>query len=435
MGQPRASDDPAANLTETERNAKTLSHQGHSLTVPPHPTNWLRLAQAAWVLLLISVSGFYVYGLALEIRQPSSLCMNTQGECTEAAVEAALARYGLTPRIAQWLIIGLLEIVVPVGSMVMATFIVWRRPDRLISLAVAGMLMLNGPAVNTGLLQRAAVEWNVPLVARTAEFFFLVFVLFVIYTFPSGNFIPRWAGWLMGLGVAGHMAVAVGTGTNFSDVNFFSLVSMVLGLGFQVYRYRRVATPTERQQSKWVVAGLAAFFLNAVLYFGLVVPASEQVATLPLLFLYLPLNAVLVLALPAALMLASLRYRLWDIDVIIRRTLVYALLTGLLTMTYLGLVVVLQNIAGGLTGQRDSALVTVLSTLGIAAMFAPLRRSVQRFVDRRFYRRKYDTGQTLAAFAARSRDEVDIDKLVGELRGAVDETMQPEHLGVWLKGE
>ena len=131
--------------------------------------------------------------------------------------------------------------------------------------------------------------------------------------------------------------------------------------------------------------------------------------------------------------LAVFRYRLYDIDVVVRKTLVYAVLTALLALVYFGSVVMMQTLFSRLTGVEQSTLAVVVSTLVIAALFTPLRRRIQDWIDRRFFRKKYDAQQVLAQFALTARDETDLDALLAELVRVVDETMQPEHVSVWLR--
>src|SRR3990172_4456249 len=136
---------------------------------------------------------------------------------------------------------------------------------------------------------------------------------------------------------------------------------------------------------------------------------------------------------PLTFAIAILRYRLWDIDILIRRTIAYTALTATLILIYFFTVLVLQRVFISITGESRSGTVTIVSTLSIAALFNPLRRRIQNSIDRRFYRQKYDAEKTLAAFSASLRDEVDLDALCDRLMAVVDNTLQPEHTLLWLK--
>jgi uncharacterized membrane protein YhdT len=193
----------------------------------------------------------------------------------------------------------------------------------------------------------------------------------------------------------------------------------------------RRAARVERQQIKWFAYAAAAFVSAGAL--GYIVPGMIDT---PLWFerAGFVLNVVFVPAVPVSIGIAILRYRLYDIDLLINRTLVYGSLTIMLAAVYFAGVVGSQYVFRALTGHEDFPQLTiVVSTLVIAALFAPLRRRIQAFIDRRFYRRKYDAGKTLDNFSARLRDETDLDSLNAELITVVNETMQPEHVSLWLR--
>jgi hypothetical protein len=184
-------------------------------------------------------------------------------------------------------------------------------------------------------------------------------------------------------------------------------------------------SPVERQQIKW----LAYFAILMFVGFAFVVAGwfgSNWIYWAEIL------SIAAFNCLPVGVGIAILKYRLYDIDLLINRTLVYGALTGILALVYLGGVVALQALFRYLTGQ-GSQLAIVASTLAIAALFGPLRRRIQAFIDRRFYRRKYDVTKTLEAFSAKLRDETDLDALRADLVGVVGETMQPAHVSLWLR--
>ena len=202
----------------------------------------------------------------------------------------------------------------------------------------------------------------------------------------------------------------------------------------QVYRFRHLYSPVERQQTKWVLFfGCIALMVQVILYSLNLITALFNPGSLFSLF-YFPTIKLFLTLFGFSLLFSMLRYRLWDIDRIINRTLVYGLLTGVLALVYFGLVIILQFLLRGLTGQvSNSPLVIVGSTLAIAALFQPVRRSIQSVIDRRFYRRKYDAVKTVEAFSATLRNEVDLNQLNKQLIAVVEETMQPSHVSLWLR--
>jgi hypothetical protein len=264
--------------------------------------------------------------------------------------------------------------------------------------------------------------------------------------FPSGfPLTPRWRP-LVWVALAACLAVFVGTAFAPGRLEEYPIqnplgvegalkvpVQVIGGLGFAlmlvgmlaaaaslVIRFRR-SRGDERQQLKWVTAAAALFLV--IFVFPTDKIAGDDVGFASLLL------GLLVIA--AAVAIAVLRYRLYDIDVVINRTLVYGALTATLAAAYLGSVLLLQLLLRPLTA--DSNLAIAGSTLAVAALFRPARARIQGAVDRRFYRRKYDAARTLERFGTRLRDEVALDNMSGELRAVVVETMQPAHVSLWLR--
>jgi hypothetical protein len=201
-----------------------------------------------------------------------------------------------------------------------------------------------------------------------------------------------------------------------------------------VYRYRRISSPEQRRQTRWVVFG-TTLGVAGTFPFQLPVDLSLVGGDTPLTLLFLKVGfALSFMLIPLSIGVAVFRSHLFDIDVIINRTLVYGSLTATLALVYFGGVTATQAVLQTSTGQeRLPQLVIVASTLVIAALFNPLRRRIQSFIDRRFYRRKYDARKTLESFSTKLRDETDLDALNDDLVGVVRETMQPAHASLWLR--
>jgi hypothetical protein len=248
--------------------------------------------------------------------------------------------------------------------------------------------------------------------------------------FPDGRFVPRWTRFTALLWVV----VIVLSALPFlpSAIFLVPLFGIIVAtLIAQIYRYRYVSTIAQRQQTKWVVFATTAAIVGFL--------ALTQLATIFLSqsptgygFLIGDTGVYLIEALiPVSIGVAILRSKLWDIDVVIRRTLVYSILTAILALIYFGLIIILQSLSRSFVNSTNN-IALVGSTLAIAALFQPLRRRVQAIIDQRFYRRKYDAKRTLEAFSAKLREEVDLNTLSEHLLGVVEETMQPRHVSLWL---
>ena len=403
---------------------------------------WLRLGRWLVAALALTMLALSLVGTALfpgyAAANPDADTFTPNFAWTPAQVRAGLAELGWPAATVAWLALGrdLTSLAVS-GALVL--LLLRRRADSWFGLFVALVFVLlmaaPGPFLAVAERWQAVERLGGILDAVGWQLFFMLFFLF-----PDGRAVPRWTRWLVGVWSGFVLFQALGYDISASLPEspvvapiYFGLV--IAAIGSQVYRYLRHSNAVQRQQTKWVVftlaSGLAVILLGDTLGFTAPRPGrlGPDLVIALLLWMLFGLTFILV---PAAIGVAILRYRLWDIDVIIRRTLAYAVVTGVLGALYLGGVVTLQALFVRLTGQ-ESALAVVASTLAIAALFRPLRARVQRLIDRRFDRTRYDARLVLERFAARAQREAELDPLAADLLATVDEALKPEHVTLWMR--
>ncbi len=399
---------------------------------------WLLLARGLWITLVVLTLTIFFASLPMYLAQLQTPCTEIACEYQQLTHLQAETLKGMGMSLGDYAALTIAIALASVGvCLVVSTLIVWRRSDDRMALIVALMLVTLGPiivAVDVSSLS----AWRVPnewLGELSQALLVLVFLLF-----PSGRFVPRWTRFTLVVFLAVQIPLTflpvapLLPNTPESEPGWLVAISeLVIVAGVQLYRYRRVSSPRERQQTKWVVFGLAVPITVGVLAtpLGLFFPVLAERSSLYLLALN-EFGFLIPLFISLSFGFAMLRSQLWDIDVLINRTLVYGVLTVSLTGVYVGLVIGLQALLRGIIGQ-DNSVAIVLSTLAIYVLFQPLRQGIQRLIDRRFYRRKYDATKIVTAFSATLRQEVDLDQLREQLLAVVQETMQPASLSLWIR--
>jgi hypothetical protein len=436
-------------LTPPGTKSQTLSSR-RSTARPPR--RWLALARGAWMVCALLLLANFVASIPAYYQIMRTVCtLPNQVPCTmpgqpgNASVQLmpdnlhalALLHLSLATYAAS---VVTLDVVLSLLYWGIGLLIFWRKSDEGMGLFVSLLLMLYG---GTGI-----IDYFLGAYAPTPSPLLLQILLFLISAtqwtclfvflliFPTGRFVPRWSWLIILLSDLSFLAFNPTLFPDWAPVLNTPVVSAAVNLlelgcplAIMVYRYVRVFNAAQRQQTKWFVYALAAG-----LALGVIVAALPAVTPVDSPFQLLSaISGPLALAfIPLGLGVAILRYRLWDIDVIINRTLVYGSLTTLLALLYVGLIVALQALFRGVFNQNNDVAI-VISTLVIAALFQPLRHRIQRIIDRRFYRRKYNAARTLAAFSATLRHEVDLATLSEHLVAVVEETMQPAHVSLWLR--
>jgi hypothetical protein len=397
----------------------------------------LTTARVAWTTVtLLAVTLFFVSLPALYKG-----FRTLYGDDAHSVLRANLAQLGLSVDFYASYLFAL-GVVVAVACFALAVIIFYRKSNEMMALFTSMMLILLGttfwgiPDVLATINPTLGYLGNVLAVLSLASLFLF------LYLFPDGQFVPHWTFWLAILLLAVMTPIALFPGppfdmSNWSPLAFalFLLFWVLPGVITQVYRYRHVSSPMQRQQTKWVIFGLTASLTGwaGVITLLAAVP-SLRPGSVAADFVGATATAGFVLLIPLSLTIAMLWHHLYDIDTLINRTLVYGALTAMLAVVYFGSVAVTEATFRALTGQEQQPqLAVVVSTLVIAALFNPLRRRIQSFIDRRFYRRKYDARKTLEAFSAKLREETNLDALSEDLVEVVRETIQPAHVSLWLR--
>jgi hypothetical protein len=403
--------------------------------------SWLLLIRIVWGVLVAIALGMFVVSLPGYIAQLQTLC--TGASCSSGQLSAdaltTLQHLGLTLEEYVAFNVALILIATLVGY-ALALLLVLRRSDDWMVLLVAFMPVsfVSDSIANTLVFS----HWVGPAFASILFSILgqlgLISAILVFYLFPDGRFVPRWTRWVLLVEIGVSLPFII---VPYSSAAWLTVVSTLIFSGTlispviaQIYRYRWVSTPLQRQQTKWVVYSLALtilFVVGFLVLLELIVPALAQAGSLSAPISN-SIGNLLYLPIPLAFGIAILRYRLYDIDVIINRTLVYGTLTVILTVVYVGLVIGLQALLRGIISQ-DSGVAIVISTLAIVALFQPLRGRIQTIIDRRFYRRKYDAAKILKAFSATLRTEVDLNQLREQLVAVIEETMRPTFVSLWLR--
>jgi hypothetical protein len=417
--------------------AMTESRERHSSTRVPR--RWLLLARGVWLTLVVLTLAIFGASLPVYLAQLHTPCAGSACGFQQLTPEQAGTLKGVGLSLGDYtaytLALALATIVV---CLVVSTVIVLRRPDDRMALLVALLLVTLGPLTVSECVSGSPSPWQVP--NEYLSFLFLALFILVFSLFPTGQFVPSFMRWIIVVFLAGLVRPAFIPdalvrlqiyGVSLGYLAFLGEAAILVVA--QLYRYRRVSSQVQRQQTKWVVFGFAVpitvFVIGIVPYLMFSVLAGPSLLFLPA---FVAVQDILLLLIPLSFGFAMLRSRLWEIDVLINRTLVYGALTVSLAAVYVGLIIGLSALLQGIISQ-DNSVAIVLSTLAIAALFQPLRQGIQRLIDRRFYRSKYDAAKIIEAFSATLRQEVDLDQLREQLVVVVQETMQPAHVSLWVR--
>jgi hypothetical protein len=397
---------------------------------------WLVLARSLWIALAALILILYFFGFPAAFHYYKTLCIGAGCNGPQLTPEQwrMFSAQGLSLDFFAIYNLSIELIFVSVWFLV-AALIFWHKSHERVAWFVSLMLLTFGatfPDPLEALAEQQPVWWwpvNIVL------FLGVVSLILCFFIFPNGRFVPPWTRLIALMWIVWNVYWLFKTGFLAFPGAWLLSYLLLLGLGIivQIFRYRRVSNAFQRQQTKWVVYGFSSAILGFLLLsIGDHAPFFHEHLNPFVTLIINPAYYLLMLLIPGSFSIAILRSRLWDIDVIINRTLVYGTLTGMLALVYFGLIFALQYLLRGMISQQNDVAI-VVSTLAIAALFQPLRHRIQAIIDRRFYRRKYDAAKVVTAFSASLRNEVDLNELREHLISVVQETMQPSHISLWLR--
>jgi hypothetical protein len=416
---------------------------------PPAPLRGRQLlvARVAWVVVAVAALAIVLFSFPSSLEHFRSVCTVASEVCSERAVgrptpegARALQDAGLSLSTYAFLNVAVDKVAdfvwIAIGALIFL-----RRSDDRMALLVSLFLVTFWTTVavdstDVEVLLSSQPAWRLPV--QGAQIVGSVCTTLFFFLFPGGRFVPRWTLWLAVAFFAQDIPNLLypdlySRSPAVERISYMVFLGIVVSITWSlVYRYRRVSSAEQRRQTRWVVFGVALAIAGSFV-FQLPVDLQWIGGDTPFVLLLFNIGfTASFLLIPLSVGVAVLRSHLFDIDVLINRTLVYGALTVMLALVYFGGVVGLQRLLSPIVGESNQ-LATVASTLAIAALFNPLRHRVQTFVDRRFYRKKYDARKTLEGFSAKLREETDLDALNSDLLEVVSETMQPSHVSLWLR--
>lgn len=407
----------------------------------------LIVARVVWLALVLPAVGLFVASLPVYYTFVQKACTGI----VSCSIVGTLNAKGLQELSSFGFSTSSYAILLTIFFIIQATIwsgvgflIFWRRSDEWFALLTAFFLVMFNttyPGFVMSTLQMTFPALTAPI--AIASVLALASLALFLMLFPNGRLVPRWMWPLLVLLMISTISTALPPTSPLSSNNLpmwlpilLNFITYVAILFSQIYRYRRVSTPVERQQTRWVVFGILIVMADFILLTPILnffFPSYGSQPNIPSsVFISLLNYPVILLSIPVTIGIAVLRSRLYDIDVVINRALVYVSLTLLLGLVYFGLIFGSQFLFQGMFHQTN-AIALVISTLVIYVLFQPLRRRIQHIIDKRFYRRKYDAARTLGAFSATLRSEVDLSELHEHLLAVVEETMQPTHVSLWLR--